>query len=493
MKRCVVIGAGIGGLTAGAVLARAGVEVTVLEAQVYPGGCAGTFFHQNYRFDIGATCSAGFYSGGPMEYLAKAAGIEGWNGKPADTIMSVHLPESRNVVLFSDDRRWQERSDIFGREGDHFWSWQERTADAVWDFSRFLPNWPPQTIMDMQQLASQGFSWLSNLPRPESIPGIVADAFRPVSSHMRGTSESLKLFIDGQLLISAQALSHQTNALYGAAALDFARRGVVHFEGGIGSIANVLVKTIHQNGGQVHFRQEVSRIVAKNGHPVVVQTRRGNDFLADVILANLTPPNIENILANSNFDRQIALAAPPEDGWGAFMIYAGLDASVIPAGTILHHQILGGRPLGEGNSIFISFSPEWDQSRAPGGHRSATISTHTRLSPWWQSIAQGKASYGEMKDRITEKVLDATETIFPGFRQGIKLIISGTPVTFQRFTDRVDGWVGGYPQTSLFRAQGPRVAPGLWMVGDSVFPGQSIAAVAMSGLRVANLILREVK
>ncbi|MBK9231728.1 MAG: FAD-dependent oxidoreductase [Anaerolineae bacterium] len=49
MHRIIVIGAGIGGLTAAAWLTRAGADVTVLEAHVYPGGCAGTFFHQGYR------------------------------------------------------------------------------------------------------------------------------------------------------------------------------------------------------------------------------------------------------------------------------------------------------------------------------------------------------------------------------------------------------------------------------------------------------------
>ena len=43
MHRIIVIGAGIGGLTAAAWLTRAGADVTVLEAHVYPGGCAGTF------------------------------------------------------------------------------------------------------------------------------------------------------------------------------------------------------------------------------------------------------------------------------------------------------------------------------------------------------------------------------------------------------------------------------------------------------------------
>lgn len=49
MTRIVIIGAGVGGLTAAAHLARAGLDVTVLKAYVYPGGCAGTFFHQQYH------------------------------------------------------------------------------------------------------------------------------------------------------------------------------------------------------------------------------------------------------------------------------------------------------------------------------------------------------------------------------------------------------------------------------------------------------------
>jgi len=55
----------------------------------------------------------------------------------------------------------------------------------------------------------------------------------------------------------------------------------------------------------------------------------------------------------------------------------------------------------------------------------------------------------------------------------------------------VDGWVGGFPQTNLFRAWTPRLAPNLWMVGDSIFPGQSTAAVALGSLRVASAVLAE--
>jgi len=55
MNKIVIIGSGFGGLSAAAELSRRGFEVDVLEAHIYPGGSAGTFFHKGYRFDAGAS------------------------------------------------------------------------------------------------------------------------------------------------------------------------------------------------------------------------------------------------------------------------------------------------------------------------------------------------------------------------------------------------------------------------------------------------------
>ena len=77
-----MVGAGIGGLTTAALLAKAGLDVTVLEAHVYPGGCAGTFYHQGYRFDAGATLAAGFEPGGGMTRLAETSASPGPSSRP---------------------------------------------------------------------------------------------------------------------------------------------------------------------------------------------------------------------------------------------------------------------------------------------------------------------------------------------------------------------------------------------------------------------------
>ncbi|MCB0245032.1 MAG: FAD-dependent oxidoreductase, partial [Anaerolineae bacterium] len=101
VRNVVIIGAGIGGLTTAAVLARAGLNVTLLEAHIYPGGCAGTFYHQGYRFDAGATLAGGFYPGGPMDLVARSAGIDHWPAHPSNPPMTVHLPDGAEVTRWT--------------------------------------------------------------------------------------------------------------------------------------------------------------------------------------------------------------------------------------------------------------------------------------------------------------------------------------------------------------------------------------------------------
>jgi C-3',4' desaturase CrtD len=492
MSRIVVIGAGVGGLTAAALLARAGVDVTVLEAHIYPGGCAGTFYHQGFRFDAGATLAGGFYPGGPMDLVAQAVGIQRWPARSANPAIVVHLPDGTKVTRWTDERRWVERRAAFGLQGQAFWRWQEQTADALWWLALRHPAWPPQTLGQAYDLARHAGAWLRDgLHGRWLAPGLAADAVRPVAAHLRGASPRLRLFVDAQLLIAAQTTSPYANALYGAAALDLPRRGVVHLEGGMGSISETLVGAVRQNGGRVLYRQEVSRIVHERGRPVAVETNRGKSFPADLVLANLPPWNIRLLLGDRTPARLRRLPSWPEDGWGACVLYVGLDASAIPVDFPLHHQVLVREPLGEGNSVFMSLSPAWDAQRGPDGQRAITLSTHTRLAPWWDLFESDRAAYESRKGSYTERMLQVAEVALPGLRRAATLVMPGTPITFSRFTRRVEGWVGGFPQTSLFRTWEPRLAPGLWMVGDSIFPGQSTAAVALGGLRVARALLAE--
>ncbi len=493
-SKVVIIGAGVGGLTTAAMLARQGVNVTVLESHIYPGGCAGTFYHQGYRFEAGATLAGGFYPGGPMDLVAQAAGIENWPAHPSQDVMQVHLPDGAQIIRYGDERRWEERQRVFGPQSEPFFRWQEQTADALWDLALRGPAWPPQSAAEGAGLLAAGGGWLAERLRTGAglgLPGLAVDAFSPVSRHLARASDRLRLFVDGQLLIAAQTTSENANALYGASALDLPRRGVVHLEGGIGALGETLAAALQRNGGGILYRQEATRIRMEGGRPVAVQTKKGLAIEADRVVVNLPPWNIAGLLGEDAPPRLKKLPPQPTDGWGAFTVYLGVDGTAIPADSSLHHQVLVGRPLGEGNSVFISVSPQWDKGRAPTGMRALTLSTHTELASWWELFQADRGAYEARKEEMARGMVSVAERAIPGLREAIHLCKPGTPVTFQRFTRRRWGWVGGFPQTSLFRAWPPRLMDGLWMVGDSIFPGQSTAAVALGGMRVARAVGRD--
>ena len=220
----VLIGAGIGGLTAGALLLKAGHNVTVLEAHVYPGGSAGTFFHKTYRFDAGATLAGGFAPGGPHARLAQILGLA-WPIKPVDPAWVVHLPNGRSVTQWADADQWQAERRAAFPQAQRFWKTQELLADLSWDISSRPFPWPPESLRDMWTVAKAlRPSTTRALPYLLRTIGDIAPKGDPM----------FKAFLDAQLLIAAQTTSDYTNALYGSAALDLPRRGVNHVQGALG-------------------------------------------------------------------------------------------------------------------------------------------------------------------------------------------------------------------------------------------------------------------
>jgi C-3',4' desaturase CrtD len=478
----IVIGAGVGGLTAGALLLKAGHRVTVLEAHIYPGGCAGTFYHQGYHFDAGATLAGGFFRGEPHAQVAEALKLQ-WPVRPADPAWVVHLPDGRQVTQWADPDKWQaEWMANFPKTGN-FWRIQRKLADISWDVSSRPFPWPPGSLADYLTLArAVRLSTLRALPYLFRSVGDLADSDDPLFT----------TFLDGQLLISAQTVADRANALYGSAALDLPRRGVHHVYGGIGSLARTLAAWIEENGGEVLYRQQVEQIEVDNGQAVGVRTNKKLYLEGDNILANVTPWSLAELLGDTTPKKLSRELKHRPATWGAFTLYLGLDEARLPDLSSSHHQVLVDhrKPPGEGNSVFISLADPEDKSRAPDGKIPATLSTHSDIARWWRLFESDRAAYGESRVAYAERMVKAAEAAIPGIGQAIELCLPGTPVTFDFYTRRPKGMVGGFPQHSLLGARGPGTGvQGLWLVGDSVFPGQSTAGVTMGAMRVAADVL----
>ncbi len=100
----IVIGSGIGGLVTATQLAAKGAKVLVLERYLIPGGSAGYFEREGYRFDVGASMIFGFGKQGTTNLLTRA--LEGVNMSletiPDPVQINYHLAEDLELKVHQD-------------------------------------------------------------------------------------------------------------------------------------------------------------------------------------------------------------------------------------------------------------------------------------------------------------------------------------------------------------------------------------------------------
>ena len=482
-----VIGAGIAGLTAAALLARDGADVVLLEQHDKPGGCAGYFEVPSkwgdFQFPVGATVALGLEPGGLHREIFDKLGVE-CPATPIDRL-SVFLPD-RRVELWHDAAKWQrERARLPGNQTGQalFWRLQELVADAGWFALGRKPTLPLQRPIDLwRDLA---------LADPRIVPMIAALPFSVGEwmKHLRvDRDRAFSALVNLQLLITTQSLSHQAPLSNGMAGLDLWRHGGFHPRGGIGSIAQTLLEAVCKHGGEVQFSTRVCD-VRREGEIWRMETDLGA-VRARKVVANVPLNNLSALVpATRDSARVAALVERAGEGWGAVTLYIALRETAVPDDLPLHSQILSRYAAtppyikaGAGDDVFLSLSPRGDQSSAPQGWRTLNVSTHVRLSDWRDLSAD---EYRAQKKIWRDKLLDGVRVALPDFEAGKGFVITGTPSSWENYTRRKSGSVGGAPlsrRNANLRALPSRIGlPDFRLVGDSTFPGQGTVACALSG------------
>ena len=257
---------------------------------------------------------------------------------------------------------------------------------------------------------------------------------------------------------------------------DYPFRGTGHIEGGIGRLAESLVQALRDRGVDVRMPSRVRRLEPVDGGWSV--HLRGGTVLARRVLVNSTPHGLARLLGEPVDPR---LTRAVESGWGAAMLYGRVrdDGRLAPHAHHLQAIVEDG-PLHSGNHVFCSLSAVHQ------GMRTATVSTHVPMNETTSGEAQGSrvaAIQASMQEGLARRWPELT----------LEPLFTASPRTFARFTGRPHGYVGGVPRRvglQNYRGLFPRpVRSGLWMVGDSVFPGQSTLATAVGGARTARAAL----
>lgn len=143
-KKIVVIGAGMGGLTAAALLAQQGYQVQVFDQAIVPGGCASTFKRRGFIFDVGATQVAGLEPGGIHHQILNQLDLPLPEATPCDPACAVFLPEDETPIrVWRDQSAWQAERERQFPGSEKFWQLLHRLFQVSWRFQARRPVLPP--------------------------------------------------------------------------------------------------------------------------------------------------------------------------------------------------------------------------------------------------------------------------------------------------------------------------------------------------------------
>jgi len=521
----IVIGAGIGGLTAAALLAKKGYRVLILDQAIAPGGCASTFQRKGFTFDVGATQVAGLEPGGIHHRIFSELNIEIPAATPCDPACAVFLPgETEPINVWRDPKKWQlERQRQFPGS-EPFWQLLGNLFKPSWKFQGRDPVLPPRNLWDLWQLTKAvRVDTLITLPFTFMTVG---DALR---LYGLGDNLRLKTFLDLQLKLYSQVDAEETALLYAATALGVSQepQGLYHLEGSMQVLSDRLAEAIARDGGKLLMRHTVEQIHTVNGKATGVTIRNqktGEVWIetADHIIGNVTVQNLVSLLGGEDKPTDLAdeLSLSPEASQtvdnlsiksvvqlpksmagykyrvdklppasGAFVIYLGVEESAIPQNCPPHLQFLYDYDavIGENNSLFVSVSKLGD-GRAAEGKRTITASSFTDTRKWWNCD-----DYEDLKQRYSEEAIARLSQYFHLTPDRIIHQEAATPRTFARYTGRDRGVVGGIgqriPTFGPFGFANRTPIKHLWLVGDSTHPGEGTAGVSYSALTVVRQIV----
>ncbi|MGB3137961.1 MAG: C-3',4' desaturase CrtD [Nodosilinea sp.] len=493
-QRVVVVGAGIGGLTAAALLARRGYAVRVFDQAQVAGGCASTFRRRGFTFDVGATQVAGLEPGGIHHQLFADLDLPLPEATPCDPACAVFLPgETKPIRVWRDPEAWQiERQRQFPGS-EPFWQLMQRLFQPSWRFQARQPVLPPRSPWDLVQLVQA--------VRPDTLL-TVPYTFTTVGQVLKQLGlegdRRLKTFLDLQLKLYSQVSADETAVLYAATALSMSQapQGLWHLHGSMQVLSDSLEKALVRDGGLLqlnHRVQQVHTASEKSADRVtgvsVENQKTGRTWVepADHVVANVTVQNLVQLLgdrAPQGYQRRVK-ALPP--GSGAFVLYLGVKAAAIPAGCPPHLQFFYDYdgPIAENNTLFVSVSRSGD-GRAPEGCATIVASSFTEIAPWWGN------DYDSKKQAYTDGALKRLSGFFDLRDEHIVHVEAATPRTFARFTARDRGSVGGLGmRISTFGPFGfasRTPVPGLWLVGDCTHPGEGTAGVSYAAQTVVRQI-----
>jgi phytoene dehydrogenase-like protein len=509
----IVIGSGLGGLTAGALFAHAGHRVLVLEKNHSFGGAATTYHRGAMTVEASLHETADpRTSTDPKGEIFQALDLyQDIEFVPVGDFYEVRCPLI-GAPLTIPHGLASLRDRLIGRFPGE--------TDSIHRFLKQVGS--IQSALQFLMEKHGGLWWLAHgAELPFRLWSVVRDMRSSVSTVLQryfGDNEAIKFALAPNLLYYSDDPDQMWWLLYAVAQGGFFHGGGNYIKGGSQVLSNQLVDRIRAEGGEALSGQTVSEILL-GGHGEVsgvkYRSRGGGDDQtahASVVFANAAPHAIEGMLPPAERDRFMAPYRDKPLSISLFSISLGLDKHPAELGLSAYSthlvpewmkrlndfkhcaEILADKPGGRLPLLTVVDYSHIDTGLTDGELFPVSIVGVDRLANW-ERLSDG--DYQAKKDAWLDAVIDRLNEEWPGFASAVVQKDMATARTMRDYLNTPGGALYGFapnvPQQSLL--SGPPTTPktsiqGLWLA--SAYAGAGGFSGAMgSGGAAAKAALRE--
>lgn len=443
----VVIGSGMGGLSAGCNLARNNVDVLVLEQHNLPGGVTTSFVRGRFEFELSVQCITEYGSSenkGPLyKFLKDDLNLdldfpqmtEGrFFAMTKENIKGVLPLKKAQLVEFIETRAPGSRESVRA-----FLDFCDEMLLAINYINDNDGNIKPLDLMRKHK----GFIAAAGLTVKE-----VADKFRIPPKAM----DLLSVY----WTFTGLPMEVMSFPIYGTVLSCMSSMPVHAPHRTTFEVSTKMADKITELGGQIEYNTRVDKIIVENGRVKGVRTHRGEFIKTGYVYSNALPHNVfGNMIYPAEEIPGKALKAlnMRMRGTSFFSIYMGLNRSAEELG--LNHYMYYFAPDGDINSAYAGFA-ELAPSKCFAGACPNVLIPHASpdgtcifhlenltRSEAWESVTQ--ADYDKTKYELAGALIDqASDILGVPIRRHIEEIEICTPHTFSRYLGSFMGNVYAY-------------------------------------------------
>jgi phytoene dehydrogenase-like protein len=440
----IVIGAGHNGLTAAAIMQRAGLRTVCLDSKLYAGGMASTVeLFDGYRFEI-----AGSLQFPTSLKVSEELGLDALPTVDLD-VMSVSLRGVGDdpVVYYTDPMKLLTHlNDVHGAEAVNgmagLMAWSAAPTRAL---GRFDAGRPPKTLDEMYACAGNEFERSSIT---DLLFGSVCDVLdRYFPDHEKhGALRGMLAFLAVNTTYRGPATPGSAAALaYGLAVPNENAALMKKLRGGIGALTSHLADLLVSHGGEVRLRSKVDEILIAGGRVTGVRTDDGSILRApivvsavapDVTIAGLIDPNALPADVRQRFSRidhrgsylqmhfaleEIPRFAAPYDALNDPAMQAAIGLFSTPEELQQQWEDCRRGIVPADPAIALQIPSVHDPDLAPAGKHAASAFA------LWFPVEESQTGYGEMKVKMGQRVIDKITRLAPNFEGSISRHTTFTP------------------------------------------------------------------